>query len=821
MMDFTGRTLGQYEILELIGHGGMANVYRAIQPSMGREVAIKVMPAHFLQDPTFLERFTREVRVIARLQHPRILPVHDFGEYEGMPYIVMAYMPGGTVADRIREMGSGLPLDETARLVGQIAEALDYAHSEGIIHRDFKPSNVLLDKHENAYLADFGIAKVTEATAQLTGSGIVGTPAYMAPEMAERGGVSPLIDVYALGVTLYQMLTGQLPYDAETPMGILMAHGLRPIPDARAVRPDLSPDTQMVIERAMAKDPTVRYQTAGDLAADLWAAAESRPISAPTLPAAEPTLPAVEPSLSDAATVNVRELEEDVFATEETAAVAATGAIAPSEPAVPLPRAPKPPSVPRKRPAWVWIGGGLLGLILFAAMVGGVLLLAGVIHPGGGGAPPPETEAMPAGEAAAPAEGEATPAGEEAAQAGPPCFGAEGSTVSIMAVWVGGEEMHFGNVLAPVLQECSITLEYEAVDDLPTTLRIRVEGGDPPDISAMPNVGAVREYAASGNLVPVDRVGANMANYDPSWHNLVTYHGQVYGIFVKTDIKSLVWYSPVAFEAAGYAVPETWEGFVALANQMVADGNVPFSMGMESGGVTGWTGTDTVQDILLRTAGINVTNGLITGETAWNDPAVVAAWEQFGMWAMGDRYTVGGADGTVSTHFLDAIFAVFADPPQAYMVRQSGFAGGVIASERPELEYGTDYAFFVLPGPGGATVPMQVGADVMAVFNDTPAVRAVVHYLTSAEGGRAWAASGFNLSPNNQVTGADYTNPMMGDEADALAAADGVSYDVGDLLPGGLSMLEFESITAYVNGGGVNGILDEMEARVVENRSGG
>jgi len=187
MTHLVGRTLGQYEIIGEIGHGGMADVYRAVQPSIGREVAIKVLPAHFLQDRTFLERFMREVKVIAQLQHPRILPVYDFGEQDGLPYIVMAYMPGGTLADRIREAPGGLPLDAVAHYVTQIAEALDYAHRRNIIHRDFKPSNVLLDDEENAYLADFGIAKVTEATAQLTGSGIVGTPAYMAPVCAQRG----------------------------------------------------------------------------------------------------------------------------------------------------------------------------------------------------------------------------------------------------------------------------------------------------------------------------------------------------------------------------------------------------------------------------------------------------------------------------------------------------------------------------------------------------------------------------------------------------------------------------------------------------------
>jgi len=286
MSDLVGRVLGQYEIVAELGHGGMANVYRATQSSMDREVAIKVLPAHFLQDRTFIERFTREVKVIAKLQHPRILPVYDYGEAEGMPYIVMALLPGGTLADRVKQQGA-LPFGEAARLLHQLAEGLEYAHEHGIIHRDFKPSNVLLDAKGNAYLADFGIAKVTQDTAQLTGSGMVGTPAYMAPEMSRPGGLSPLVDVYALGVTLYQMLAGQQPYRADTPIGVMMAHATEPIPDARSQRADLPDAVQAVIERAMAKDPAARYATPGALAADFEAALAGAPLSAPAAMAAD------------------------------------------------------------------------------------------------------------------------------------------------------------------------------------------------------------------------------------------------------------------------------------------------------------------------------------------------------------------------------------------------------------------------------------------------------------------------------------------------------------------------------------------------------
>jgi serine/threonine protein kinase len=273
--DLTGRTFGPYKIVEMLGRGGMATVYRAEQTSIGREVAIKIMPPHLLHNPTFLERFLREVQVIARLQHPRVLPIFDYGQLEGIPYIAMAYMPGGTLAERIAQ--GPLEVKDTVHIVEQVAEALDHAHNNGVIHRDFKPSNVLLDSAGNAYMADFGIAKISEATAELTGSAIIGTPSYMAPEMGEQKDITPAVDIYALGVTLYQMLTGELPYRGETPIRVMLAHVTDPVPDVRHARSELPPGVSDVIRKAMAKDPAERYPSAGALAADLEEAVYGEP----------------------------------------------------------------------------------------------------------------------------------------------------------------------------------------------------------------------------------------------------------------------------------------------------------------------------------------------------------------------------------------------------------------------------------------------------------------------------------------------------------------------------------------------------------------
>jgi len=268
------QTFGNYTILEQIGKGGMSTVYRATQTSIGRSVAVKVLLGSLVeQDNTFLERFNREVQVAANLQHPHILPVYDFGIHESKPYIVMAYLQGGTLSDRIQQ--GPMSLSEVLSITAQVADALDFAHNQGIIHRDIKPSNVMLDKQGNGYLADFGLAKITgEGGSNLTGSGMLGTPDYMAPDFSEISTVTSAVDIYALGVTIFQMFSGHVPYASSTPMGVIMAHLSQPVPDVLAARPDLPEPIQQVIATAMAKKASDRYKTAGMLHEALKSAAK-------------------------------------------------------------------------------------------------------------------------------------------------------------------------------------------------------------------------------------------------------------------------------------------------------------------------------------------------------------------------------------------------------------------------------------------------------------------------------------------------------------------------------------------------------------------
>ena len=254
-----GRTLGNYKVIDHLGQGGMATVYIGFQESVDRKVAIKVLPPHPGLDEQFIERFQVEARTIARLQHPHILPLYDYGTTDdNILYLVMAYIEGGSLEDRV--IDGQMPLPTVERFLRQLAGAMDYAHRQDVIHRDIKPGNILIDSEENVLLADFGIAKISDSN--MTGTGVVGTPAYMAPEQAQGTGVDKRIDIYALGVVVYQMITGTQPYSAATPMQLLVKVIQDPVPNILTVQSDLPVALSQVMRRVLAKDPDDRYQTA-------------------------------------------------------------------------------------------------------------------------------------------------------------------------------------------------------------------------------------------------------------------------------------------------------------------------------------------------------------------------------------------------------------------------------------------------------------------------------------------------------------------------------------------------------------------------------
>ncbi|MBI5348217.1 MAG: serine/threonine protein kinase [Chloroflexi bacterium] len=366
--------IGRYEVKSELGRGGMATVYHAYDPRFKRDVAIKVLPREFLHDPSFRARFEREAQTIAALEHAAIVPVYDFGEQCGVPYLVMRLMPGGSLADHLKQKGS-LTLQEVSRIFNRLAPALDHAHAKGVIHRDLKPGNILFDQNNDPYLSDFGIAKLTQGSASFTGSAIVGTPSYMSPEQARSDAVvDGRSDVYALGAILFELLTGQTPYKGDTPMGVVVKHITEPVPKILTVDPNLPADCETLIAKAMAKDAEARYQTAGEFASALETVALNKP-----LPTQGGDTPVFLGATQDGRIILSKSPQADSQIQPPT-----VKPVAPTK----LAKAQKGKEKSGGIPVWVWALAGLLVLGFLALLGVGGILLTGILNP------PAATEAV-------------------------------------------------------------------------------------------------------------------------------------------------------------------------------------------------------------------------------------------------------------------------------------------------------------------------------------------------------------------------------------------------------------------------------------------
>lgn len=274
-----GKSLGQFRIAERIGSGGMAMVFKAYQPTLDRYVAVKVLPAHYARDPVFVKRFEREARSVAKLAHPNIVQIHDFGNQENITYIVMEYVDGGTLKDRLKRP---LPVAEAVDFIIQAAEGLECAHRNGIVHRDVKPANILLRRDGYLLLSDFGIAKILEGTTNFTrvGTGI-GTPQYMSPEQGTGQMVDRRSDIYALGIVLFHCLTGRVPFTADSPLTITLKHMNEPLPVDKLATEGVPAPIIQVVQQMTAKQQQDRYQTAEEVVGVLTRALAASNLSLP------------------------------------------------------------------------------------------------------------------------------------------------------------------------------------------------------------------------------------------------------------------------------------------------------------------------------------------------------------------------------------------------------------------------------------------------------------------------------------------------------------------------------------------------------------
>jgi serine/threonine-protein kinase len=270
-----GVKLGAYEVEEYLGRGAMGVVFRVYHPGLARAGAAKVLQA-LAPDPDAAARFRREAQAIAQMRHPNILNVFDFGEYEGVPYMIVEFVPGGSLADRLRR-GPRLGDDATLKTLRGLAAALDYAHGLGVVHRDVKPANVLLGKDENPILADFGLAKLLQSASVKTMSGVTtGTPAYMAPEQVVGGVIGPAADRYALATIAYELLAGRVPFEGDSVLELMYAHVHRVPAPVSSHRGDLGPKVDAVLARGLLKEPDKRWESCGAMVDALEAALHER-----------------------------------------------------------------------------------------------------------------------------------------------------------------------------------------------------------------------------------------------------------------------------------------------------------------------------------------------------------------------------------------------------------------------------------------------------------------------------------------------------------------------------------------------------------------
>ena len=318
------RTLGKYRILEPLGRGGMARVYRAYQPHLERHVAVKVVRADLGDDETFLARFRREARAVAALRHPNIVQVFDFDVEGDLTYMVMEMLEGDSLKTRLndyRTRGKRMPWGEMVRILLDVLNGLGYAHAQGMIHRDIKPGNILLTRSGDAVIVDFGIAQIVGGTRHTARGALMGTPEYMAPEQGLENQSDARSDLYSLGVIFYEMLTQQTPFAADTPLAVLMQHLNAPLPPPRSIDPEIPEPFERIVRKALAKDPADRYQTAQEMKVALRQAIAALDVSLPaTLP--KPLSFTTEEAPSESVAVlsgTVREQMTDVeFADDDT-----------------------------------------------------------------------------------------------------------------------------------------------------------------------------------------------------------------------------------------------------------------------------------------------------------------------------------------------------------------------------------------------------------------------------------------------------------------------------------------------------------------------
>lgn len=389
-----------------------------------------------------------------------------------------------------------------------------------------------------------------------------------------------------------------------------------------------------------------------------------------------------------------------------------------------------------------------------------------------------------------------------------------GETVTIFTAAEGEQVALFQRNFDAFEERTGIEVVVEASPDFETVALVRAEAGDSYDILNFPQPGLMADFARSGFLVDLGQFLSQdymLTKYTQSWIDLGTVDGSLYGVWHNADVKSLVWYAKPAFDAAGYSIPQTWDEMIALSDQIVADGGTPWCIGFESGGATGWPGTDWVEDIMLRTASPEDYDAWVAGELAFDSPQVRNAFEVASEIWMNPDYVLGGTTGILTTNFGDAPNMLLGDDPACYMMRQASFIAGFFADG---TEIGTHVDYFYLPPIDAAYgKPVLGSGSLLSMGKDTPAVRAVMEFLTTGESARAEVEAGILIAPHLDASLDWYPNDLTRGFAEILANADTFRFDGSDLMPGAVGAGSFwTGIVDYVSGSSLDSVLQSIDA---------
>ena len=386
-------------------------------------------------------------------------------------------------------------------------------------------------------------------------------------------------------------------------------------------------------------------------------------------------------------------------------------------------------------------------------------------------------------------------------------------SVRILGSITGEGADTIAEVLAPFEADTGLDAVYEGTDQFATVLATRLAAGNPPDIALFPQPGLMADLARAGDVVPLDEFLSDeqlSSAYDRNWLQLASVDNRPYGLWGRASVKSLIWYSPPAFAAAGYEVPSTWAELQALSDRMVADGNVPWCIGLESGAASGWPGTDWVEAFVLGQSGPQVYDRWVTGEIAFSDPAISSAFARFGDLVRDKQRVLGGAVGAIATPFGDSPAALFDDPPGCYLHRQASFISTFFPTG---VQPGEDVGVFLFPAvdPDYGN-PVLVSGEQLALLKDTPNGRALMAYFTTQQPHKIWSDAEGYVSPHRQIGPESYSNPNTRKQAEILRDASLLRFDGSDLMPGEVGTGAFWSgMTELASGTDLDTVLSEID----------